>query len=1128
MSYAVSQVVPSDAGTSPPRPTTSTVYEFTCLFSHDLRKKQKRWQDGTLKYHSFNKRVMVYDERGHTVGDAHWGGDEHLMDGDEVELDRGNAIVQVGDCVGEREQDLTDVLDRRAREVEKRRQIAASKRGRGGAVASRAVSVGSSAPRGVQQHVPLSAMLQSPGPVGRAVIPQQSPFEMRRGLHSSVEPRAQSSVAKAPPARKRRSISPPEKKGHAQNLFGARLNLSAGPPPELVAARMRALQERNNLQRQRLEEDERESLFVQSSPMESAPTPSKVARPAQRSAPLLQTRTPRQKTATPEPVEVSEGDEAERAEVARPAASPPKKRVKTIPKHAPLLQTRPTRQKTATPEPELSEDERPVERPKKGANPAQPRQPLLKTRRARPRTVTPEPIPPVEVSHDEQASQSPVKSPPKKKGKVAPPPQTNAFQRPKVPEAHERLSEDDNVELVEPMSVQKSKKKRPQQTDDTEARRKPTKQKKSAVAEPRRERTATKAALPVESEPSGPRAALRIRPKKRRGLLMLAESSNLSEEPTAPSLPPLRSPSPEVVRKAGPGPKLVPPVQEADVPEPIPKHQPRLQEDDEVEMDGGSIVPADGPFSSPPRLKSPSPVPQQPRHETIPSSLPALQIAPSSPERPVPQSQERGTGAPSLAIEEKQATPIQATQIEAEKDSPVASQRNGQSVHASDPASEASVADSPCRERTVSQRNDTAKSPSPAPPSPDKTGDSEDDIQLRRTIQQHKSKLAESNMSLNVDNTSESEHSPVVRRSTRQRVTRKRKQKTPEPTYDEDDSDCASEESSEVAKSPSPKGPRFSRLGRKGIRSMEIIGYGETHNKGPAPFAAGPIPQLAGWPTAGIGMPRVERNIPKGNLPKPKPAPEPIQEEPEVEQAPTEVITDLPLGPTHLGPVDVKPSVDSALRSPPAPDAAEEEMQSIKHSSPSPELSLQDIPAFGETDMDNPIPSKEDTQSGLVPQPIVETEEPELEADGPEPAVGLVADPIADSPPPARRPPALVRSSSSLSRGNSSFTTASDLAAAGRPMIANPATRGKKAARKEDAAGQAPQCLVPFEPVRPVRVQPKPASFKSAILRNAPPRVAAPAPVVASVTTTTFTTGSGGAWSKHAEDLLGMKRPNRG
>ncbi len=73
MAAVISTVNSSGASTaqSPPS-TTAAVVEYLCLFTHDLKRKQKRWQDGRLKYHTFNKRVMVYDERGNNVGDAHW------------------------------------------------------------------------------------------------------------------------------------------------------------------------------------------------------------------------------------------------------------------------------------------------------------------------------------------------------------------------------------------------------------------------------------------------------------------------------------------------------------------------------------------------------------------------------------------------------------------------------------------------------------------------------------------------------------------------------------------------------------------------------------------------------------------------------------------------------------------------------------------------------------------------------------------------------------------------------------------------------------------------------------------------------------------------------------------------
>ncbi|KAL2209558.1 hypothetical protein CC79DRAFT_681876 [Sarocladium strictum] len=204
---------------------TATVFDFICLFTHDLKRKQKRWQDGKLKYHTFNRKLMVYDDRGNFVGESHWQEDGDLEDGCELTLERGGAIVQVAECVGERAQDLTELVDKRAKEVEMRR---ASKAIRSG-VPSAASTPSSSrlAPTTHAHHLQqrnLSSLVKSPGPIGRAVVPLKSPFESR------IAERTPYMVAPVKPASKRkRSESPPSRMGHARALFGTQLSLSATP-----------------------------------------------------------------------------------------------------------------------------------------------------------------------------------------------------------------------------------------------------------------------------------------------------------------------------------------------------------------------------------------------------------------------------------------------------------------------------------------------------------------------------------------------------------------------------------------------------------------------------------------------------------------------------------------------------------------------------------------------------------------------------------------------------------------------------------------------------------------------------------------------------------------------------------
>ncbi|KAI2639439.1 hypothetical protein GGS21DRAFT_507689 [Xylaria nigripes] len=199
--------------------TTATVREHTCLFTHDLRRKQKRWRDGRLKYHTFNRRAMVYDDRGNLVGDTHWQEDYDLADGDEIELERGGVVVQVGNCVERYDQDLSELIDKRAQERAQRQAVSAARR-------SSIVSV--ITPHKVkpqtlpQKHI--HDVIGTPsGHYGRAAVPTKSPYEERT--------RVQALQADGLPSAKRqkREVFRPSKTGYAQNLFGATLTLSGSP-----------------------------------------------------------------------------------------------------------------------------------------------------------------------------------------------------------------------------------------------------------------------------------------------------------------------------------------------------------------------------------------------------------------------------------------------------------------------------------------------------------------------------------------------------------------------------------------------------------------------------------------------------------------------------------------------------------------------------------------------------------------------------------------------------------------------------------------------------------------------------------------------------------------------------------
>lgn len=214
-------------------PSTATVLEFRCLFTHDLRRKQKRWQDGRLKYHSFNARVMVYDERGNSVGDMHWHGDYDFGEGEEVQLERGGVIVQVEELVERRETDLSELVDKRLQEKQQRQIQQLARSAAPSAMLPRPLHRPPAlVPDRVQppRHRPLHHVIGTPtGHHGKALVPKESPFEQRQQAAESPDDRA----AK----RRRYEDPPPSKSGYASALFGQTLTLSATPSSSLSAIR---------------------------------------------------------------------------------------------------------------------------------------------------------------------------------------------------------------------------------------------------------------------------------------------------------------------------------------------------------------------------------------------------------------------------------------------------------------------------------------------------------------------------------------------------------------------------------------------------------------------------------------------------------------------------------------------------------------------------------------------------------------------------------------------------------------------------------------------------------------------------------------------------------------------------
>ncbi|ETN40592.1 uncharacterized protein HMPREF1541_04869 [Cyphellophora europaea CBS 101466] len=105
------QVTPSNLP-GPLSQATAPVLEFRCLYTRDVRKKAKKWHDGSLRYHTFNKRVMVYDDNKFYIGDAHYRQDGEVGEGTELLLDS-HVMVEVGEPIGQTETDLNQVVHQR-------------------------------------------------------------------------------------------------------------------------------------------------------------------------------------------------------------------------------------------------------------------------------------------------------------------------------------------------------------------------------------------------------------------------------------------------------------------------------------------------------------------------------------------------------------------------------------------------------------------------------------------------------------------------------------------------------------------------------------------------------------------------------------------------------------------------------------------------------------------------------------------------------------------------------------------------------------------------------------------------------------------------------------------------------
>lgn len=181
------------------------------------------------------------------MGDTHWREDSEFNEGEELELERGGSLVQVGECIGKKDQDLSELVDKRLKEREER-------------VAARIAGASPSRPQASairpQNSTPVTALYPRPKPLnevlgtptghyGRATVSNLSPFEQKHqgSLDDNINHR--------PAKRQKQNHLAPSKNGYAQNLTGATLTLASTRPPSTPTIRYEPL--RPSIQRPQAE-----------------------------------------------------------------------------------------------------------------------------------------------------------------------------------------------------------------------------------------------------------------------------------------------------------------------------------------------------------------------------------------------------------------------------------------------------------------------------------------------------------------------------------------------------------------------------------------------------------------------------------------------------------------------------------------------------------------------------------------------------------------------------------------------------------------------------------------------------------------------------------------------------------
>ncbi|KHJ30005.1 hypothetical protein EV44_g0786 [Erysiphe necator] len=219
-SYPISSKSATTPNTSSRSQTTAPVLDFRCLFTRDVQRKQKRWQDGRLKFHTFNKRIMVHDERSNFVGDSYLSSGHKLEEGEELSLEQNGILVQVGEYMGKRDQDLDELVDKRLR-IREERAIAKLN---SGSLSSSNLAAEWKSSEPIQRRSNSLDVVYPVGQIKNKTISEKLALERQKIPRNSFM--NELNGCELPTKRQKRNLSPPKKSTYAQNLMGARVFLT--------------------------------------------------------------------------------------------------------------------------------------------------------------------------------------------------------------------------------------------------------------------------------------------------------------------------------------------------------------------------------------------------------------------------------------------------------------------------------------------------------------------------------------------------------------------------------------------------------------------------------------------------------------------------------------------------------------------------------------------------------------------------------------------------------------------------------------------------------------------------------------------------------------------------------------